>query len=125
MSSDTEIVVEDPDAPAEQSPAVASTRTVECVVYVLLTGLGEISLLLQEDDPAVLGSLLRDDYGIEEIVFKDGARGALVAGAAGAPRRVPAITIDPKTNAGDRAENAMAENVMRGLAAPHGRTRSC
>jgi len=37
--SDTEIVVEDPDAPAEESPAVASTRTVETVVYVLLTGL--------------------------------------------------------------------------------------
>jgi hypothetical protein len=37
--SDTEIVVEDPDAPAEESPAVASTRTVETVVYVLLAGL--------------------------------------------------------------------------------------
>ena len=47
MSSDTEIVVEDPDAPAEQSPAVASTRTVECVVYVLLTGL---ALLLAFDN---------------------------------------------------------------------------
>ena len=39
MSSDTEIVVEDPDAPAEESPAVASTRTVETVVYLLLAGL--------------------------------------------------------------------------------------
>ena len=47
MSSDTEIVVEDPDAPAEESPAVASTRTVECVVYLLLTGL---ALLLAFDN---------------------------------------------------------------------------
>jgi hypothetical protein len=47
MSSDTEIVVEDPDAPAEESPPVASTRTVECVVYLLLTGL---ALLLAFDN---------------------------------------------------------------------------
>ncbi|MFZ0104451.1 MAG: tripartite tricarboxylate transporter TctB family protein [Pseudolabrys sp.] len=47
MSSDTEIVVEDPDAPAEESPAVASTRMVECVVYLLLTGL---ALLLAFDN---------------------------------------------------------------------------
>src|SRR5215468_3844361 len=47
MSSDTEIVVEDPDAPAEESPAVASTRTVETVVYLLLTGL---ALLLAFDN---------------------------------------------------------------------------
>jgi hypothetical protein len=47
MSSDTEIVVEDPDAPAEESPPVASTRTVECVVYILLTGL---ALLLAFDN---------------------------------------------------------------------------
>jgi len=39
MSSDSEIVVEDPDAPAEESPAVASTRTVETGVYLLLTAL--------------------------------------------------------------------------------------
>lgn len=47
MSSDTEIIVEDPDAPAEESPAVASTRMVECVVYLLLTGL---ALLLAFDN---------------------------------------------------------------------------
>ena len=47
MSSDTEIVVEDPDAPAEELPAVASTRMVECVVYLLLTGL---ALLLAFDN---------------------------------------------------------------------------
>jgi putative tricarboxylic transport membrane protein len=40
--SNTEIVVEDPGAPAEESPAVASTRTVETVVYVLLTGLAAL-----------------------------------------------------------------------------------
>jgi hypothetical protein len=40
--SNSEIVVEDPDAPAEESPAVASTRTVETVVYVLLTGLAAL-----------------------------------------------------------------------------------
>ena len=47
MSSDTEIVVEDPDAPVEESPAVASTRTVETVVYFALTGL---ALLLAFDN---------------------------------------------------------------------------
>jgi putative tricarboxylic transport membrane protein len=39
MSSDSEIVVEDPDAPVEESPTVASTRTVETGVYLLLVGL--------------------------------------------------------------------------------------
>jgi hypothetical protein len=34
--SEIEIVVEDPDAPAKNSPAVASTRTVEMVTSVLL-----------------------------------------------------------------------------------------
>ncbi|MGA9123039.1 MAG: tripartite tricarboxylate transporter TctB family protein, partial [Pseudolabrys sp.] len=45
--SSNEIVVEDPDAPAEESPAVASTRTVETVVYFALTGL---ALLLAFDN---------------------------------------------------------------------------
>jgi hypothetical protein len=45
--SDTEIVVDDPTAPAEDSPAVASTRTVEVVVYVLLLAL---ALLLGFDN---------------------------------------------------------------------------
>jgi len=40
--SNSEIVVEDPDAPAEESPAVASTRTVETLVYVLLTALATL-----------------------------------------------------------------------------------
>lgn len=39
MSSDTEIAVEDPTAPAEDSPPVASTRTVETIVYFVLAGL--------------------------------------------------------------------------------------
>jgi putative tricarboxylic transport membrane protein len=42
MSSDTEIVVEDPDAPAEESPAVTGVRTVETVVYLLLTALASL-----------------------------------------------------------------------------------
>jgi hypothetical protein len=37
-----EIVVEDPDAPGENSPAVASTGTVEAVVYVLLLALSAV-----------------------------------------------------------------------------------
>jgi hypothetical protein len=45
--SNTEIVVEDPDAPAEESPSVASTRAVETVVYFLLAGL---ALLLAFDN---------------------------------------------------------------------------
>jgi putative tricarboxylic transport membrane protein len=43
----TEIAVDDPTAPAEDSPAVASTRTVETVAYVLLAGL---ALLLGFDN---------------------------------------------------------------------------
>jgi len=45
--SDIEIVVDDPDAPAAESPAVASTRTVEIAVYFLLIGL---ALLLAFDN---------------------------------------------------------------------------
>ena len=45
--SNTEIAVDDPTAPAEDSPAVASTRAVETVVYVLLAGL---ALLLGFDN---------------------------------------------------------------------------
>jgi putative tricarboxylic transport membrane protein len=47
MSSEKEIVVEDPDAPAEESPAVTGVRTVEAVVYLLLTAL---ALLLGYDN---------------------------------------------------------------------------
>jgi putative tricarboxylic transport membrane protein len=47
MSSDQEIIVEDPDAPAEASPAVAGVRTVETVVYLLLMAL---ALLLAFDN---------------------------------------------------------------------------
>jgi hypothetical protein len=37
--SESEIVVDDPAAPSDSSPAVTTTRTVEVVVYVLLLGL--------------------------------------------------------------------------------------
>jgi putative tricarboxylic transport membrane protein len=47
MSSDNEIVVEDPDAPTDASPTVAAVRTVETVVYLLLTAL---ALLLAFDN---------------------------------------------------------------------------
>ena len=47
MSSEKEIVVDDPDAPAEESPAVTGVRTVETVVYLLLTAL---ALLLAYDN---------------------------------------------------------------------------
>ncbi len=45
--SDIEIVVDDPDAPAAESPPVASTRAVEIAVYFLLIGL---ALLLAFDN---------------------------------------------------------------------------
>jgi hypothetical protein len=45
--SEAEIVVDDPTAPAEDSPPVATTRTVELAVYVLLFGL---ALLLGFDN---------------------------------------------------------------------------
>src|SRR5262245_65882149 len=47
MSTDQEIIVEDPDAPVGESPAVAGVRTVETVVYLLLTAL---ALLLAFDN---------------------------------------------------------------------------
>jgi len=37
--SETEIVVDDPTAPSEESPAVTSTRSAEVVVYLLLIAL--------------------------------------------------------------------------------------
>src|SRR6185369_11408537 len=45
--SDSEIVVDDPTAPARDSPAVTTTRTAEVVVYVLLLAL---ALLLAFDN---------------------------------------------------------------------------
>src|SRR5215813_2336852 len=42
MSSETEIVVEDPDAPTEASPAIASTRTIETLVYAMLLALASL-----------------------------------------------------------------------------------
>ena len=47
MSADTEIIVEDPDAPAEESPSVTQTRTVEAAVYAVLVAL---ALLLGWDN---------------------------------------------------------------------------
>jgi len=41
-SPDSEIVVEDPDAPEDQSPAVASSRAIEVATYVVLLGLALI-----------------------------------------------------------------------------------
>jgi hypothetical protein len=41
-STDSEIVVEDPDEPERNSPAVASDRTAEVVVYLLLLGLAVV-----------------------------------------------------------------------------------
>src|SRR3954464_11130574 len=39
MTSETEIIVEDPTAPADDSPSVVSTRTVEIVVSLMLLAL--------------------------------------------------------------------------------------
>src|SRR5262247_2039946 len=47
MSSETEIAVEDPTAPAEDSPPVTSTRVVEIAVYLVLAAL---ALLLAFDN---------------------------------------------------------------------------
>jgi hypothetical protein len=41
-STNKEIVVEDPDAPVQDSPTVTSTRTVEAVTYVLLLALSAV-----------------------------------------------------------------------------------
>ena len=46
-STEPEIAVDDPTAPAEDSPPVTSTRTAETVVYVVLVGL---ALLLAFDN---------------------------------------------------------------------------
>ena len=45
--SETEIVVDDPGAPSDSSPAVTTTRNVEFIVYLLLLGL---ALLLGFDN---------------------------------------------------------------------------
>jgi putative tricarboxylic transport membrane protein len=42
MSTEIEIVVEDPDAPVADSPPVTSTRSVEIAVYLLLLGLSAL-----------------------------------------------------------------------------------
>jgi putative tricarboxylic transport membrane protein len=47
MSVDSEIIVEDPDAPVAGSPPVTSTRAVEVTVYILLVAL---ALLLGFDN---------------------------------------------------------------------------
>src|SRR5262249_6620600 len=47
MSSETEIAVEDPTAPAEDSPPVTGTRVVEIAVYLVL---GLLALLLAFDN---------------------------------------------------------------------------
>lgn len=47
MSAETEIIVEDPDAPAAESPSVTSTRAVEVGVYLVLVAL---ALLLGLDN---------------------------------------------------------------------------
>lgn len=44
-STEPEIAVDDPTAPAEDSPAVTSTRSVEIVVYLLLTALAALLAL--------------------------------------------------------------------------------
>jgi len=41
-TSDTEIVVDDPTAPADDSPAVTTARTAEVVVYLLLLALATL-----------------------------------------------------------------------------------
>ena len=45
--TDSEIVVDDPTAPSDDSPAVTTTRTAEVVVYLLLLG---VALLLGVDN---------------------------------------------------------------------------
>src|SRR5438046_936673 len=40
--ADTEIVVDDPTAPADNSPPATTTRTVEVVVYLLLLALAAV-----------------------------------------------------------------------------------
>ena len=42
VPTDSEIVVEDPDSPADNSPAVLTTRTAEGVTYVLLLALAVV-----------------------------------------------------------------------------------
>ncbi len=47
MSTETEIAVDDPTAPTEDSPPVAGTRTVETITYIMLVAL---ALLLAFDN---------------------------------------------------------------------------
>lgn len=86
-------------------------------VDILLTGLGELRLLLQEDDPSTLARHLRAAYGIAEVVIKDGPNGALVAGPDGGLQHVPAVVVGPEldpTGAGDAFNAGYLSGVLRG-----------
>ena len=90
-------------------------------VHILLAGLTEIGLLLQNDEPLALLERLREEFGVEEVVFKDGARGALVADAAGNLVSVPSVTVGPEvdpTGAGDAFNAGYLSGRLRGMDPP-------
>jgi 2-dehydro-3-deoxygluconokinase len=85
---------------------------------IVLGGLREMSLLLEEDDPKRIGKRLREDYGVEEIVLKDGARGAMVVTADGNVVRVDPVTVGPEidpTGAGDAFNSGYLAGRLRGM----------
>ncbi|GAC1438155.1 MAG: sugar kinase [Chloroflexota bacterium] len=87
-------------------------------VDILLAGLGEMALLVQEEDPQQVVGILRDRYGIGEIVLKNGAHGALVAGPSGPIQHVEAVDMGPEvdpTGAGDAFNAGYLSGKLRGL----------
>jgi len=85
---------------------------------IVLSGLGEMRLLLDEDDPATLAAQLREDFGVDEIVFKDGSRGAMVVSPSGQLVGVAPVTVGPEidpTGAGDAFDSGYLAGRLRGM----------
>jgi 2-dehydro-3-deoxygluconokinase len=85
---------------------------------IVLSGLGEMRLLLDEEEPTTMAARLREDYGVDEIVFKDGARGAHVVSPLGRLVGIHPVTIgleiDP-TGAGDAFDSGYLAGRLRGM----------
>ncbi len=85
---------------------------------IVLAGLHEMRLLLDEDEPITLASRLREEFAVDEIVFKDGARGAIVVSRAGHLVGVPPVTVGPEvdpTGAGDAFDSGYLAGRLRGM----------
>jgi 2-dehydro-3-deoxygluconokinase len=87
---------------------------------IVLAGLDEMRLLMDEHDPETIGARLREDFGVDEIVFKDGARGAMMVTPSGQLIGVAPVTVGPEidpTGAGDAFDSGYLAGRLRGMPA--------